>query len=139
MSWNGVKKQANKVEIENWCEEMGIENYTINSQGEIDVDSGVKLVDKNIKELPYKFGVVKGHFNLGGCKNLISLKNCPYFVGDSFSCVDCSKLESLEGCPKEVSGWFFCYDCKRKFTSEEIKSSCEVKGYTQTKYKIKRD
>jgi hypothetical protein len=33
MSWSGVKQQVNKAEIEAWCEEMGIKNYTINSKG----------------------------------------------------------------------------------------------------------
>ena len=99
------------------------------SQGEIDVDGGVFLRNKDFKELPYKFGRVSGNFNIGYNANLISLKNCPYFVEDSFSCDNCSKLDSLEGCPKEVGGWVFCYDCKRRFTTEEIKYLCEIKGY----------
>ena len=47
MSWNGVKKQSLKADVEAWCEEMGIEDYTINSQGEIDVDGGVFLNGKD--------------------------------------------------------------------------------------------
>ena len=126
MSWSGVKNQVNKSDIESWCEKMGIENYTINHKGEIDVDDSVRLANKDFKELPYKFGVVKGYFNLEGCKNLISLKNCPYFVGDSFVCDKCSKLESLEGCPTKVENHFWCKGCKRKFTMKEVRSLCEV-------------
>ena len=127
MSWSGVKQTTNNQPIINWCEEMGIENYIVNSQGEIDVDDDVWLNNKDIKELPYKFGKVNGYFSLSGCKNLTSLKNCPYFVGGSFDVYGCSKLDSLEGCPKEVKSNFWCKDCKKKFTKEEVMSLCKVK------------
>ena len=127
MSWKGVKKYTNKAEIEAWCEEMGIEKYTINPQGEIDVNGSVELTNRGFKELPYKFGKVRGYFNIGDCKNLTSLKNCPYFVGDSFACDFCSKLNSLEGCPKEVGGSFWCGRCKGEFTKEEVMVLCIVK------------
>ena len=126
-AWSGVKKQSLKAEIEAWCEEMGIEKYTINPQGEIDVNGSVELPKKDFKELPYKFGRVRGYFNIGDCKNLTSLKNCPYFVGDSFACDFCSKLNSLEGCPKEVGGSFWCGRCKGEFTKEEVMVLCIVK------------
>ena len=105
-AWSGVKKHTNNAEIEAWCEEMGIKNYTINSQGEIDVDGYVNLDDKEFKELPYKFGIVDGYFSLDGCKNLISLKNCPDVVRRTF----------------------YCRSCKQKFTEEEVKALCKVKG-----------
>ena len=126
MSWNGVKKQVNKVEIEAWCEEMGIENYTINSQGEIDVDGSVELSRTNLKELPYKFGTVTGYFNIGDNRNLTSLKNCPNKVNKYFRCSYCPKLESLEGCPKVVSEIFYCSDCKGKFTEGKVKKLCKT-------------
>ena len=131
-AWSGVKKQSYEQEIKSWCEEMGIKNYTINSQGEIDVNENVwlyKSLKKNdFKELPYKFGIVNGFFSLGGCQNLTSLKNCPNYVTNLFSCICCPKLDSLEGCPKEVGKNFYCYGCKRDFTKEEIESLCKVKG-----------
>ena len=135
MSWNGVKKYTNNAEIEAWCEEMGIQKYTINSKGEIDVYGNVSLSgirNFNFKELPYKFGKVTGLFTLAHNKDIISLKNCPNEVVGYFSCGDCTKLDSLTGCPKEV--WsnfycnFFCKDYKRKFTEEEVRSLCKVKG-----------
>ena len=132
MSWNGVKKQSLKSDIEAWCEEMGIKNYTINSQGEIDVDGDVSLSggrDFSSKVLPYKFGKVTGHFTLAHNKNIISLKNCPNEVGLYFRCSYCPKLESLEGCPKVVSETFYCSDCKGEFTEEEVRSLCKVEGY----------
>ena len=128
MSWSGVKKQSIKADIEAWCDEMDIRNYTINSQGEIDVRGNVMLQYKSFKELPYKFGKVYGIFILDNCKNLITLKNCPHTV-HSISCSNCPQLDSLEGCPKEVKIYnFWCYNCKREFTEEEVRSLCKVKG-----------
>ena len=110
---------------------MGIRNYTINSQGEIDVNENVwlyKSLKKNdFKELPYKFGTVTGYFDIGENKKLTSLKNCPDYVGDYFSCSSCKELDSLNGCPKKVGEDFWGYDCKRQFTKEEVKSLCKVK------------
>ena len=128
-AWSGVKKHTNKADIEAWCEEMGIENYTINSKGEIDVDGGVLLMQKHIKgfkELPFKFGRVKGSFSISANEELISLKNCPDEVGGYFSCYYCSKLFSLEGCPKKVGKFFNCGNCGREFTEKEVKSLCKV-------------
>ena len=126
MSWSGVKNQVNKSDIESWCEEMGIENYTINLKGEIDVNGGVLLQYKSFKELPYKFGRVNDWFDIGYNKNLISLTNCPDKVGGYFSCNKCLKLDSLEGCSEKVGMNFYCGNCKRKFTEEEVRSLCEV-------------
>ena len=127
-AWNGVKQQSIKADIENWCEEMEIENYTINSKGEIDVKGGVDLANKDFEKLPYKFGKVTGFFTLMDNKKLTSLKNCPYYVGNYFDIDECPQLDSLEGCPKEVKVSFYCSDCKRKFTPKEVRSLCEVKN-----------
>ena len=126
-SWGGIKKHTNIENIKSWCEEMGIENYTINSKGEIDVDGSVDLDGSDFKELPYKFGTIKGYFDIGENKKLISLKNCPDYVGDLFGCNLCPQLDSLEGCPGKVDGNFHCSGCKRKFTKEEVESLCNVK------------
>ena len=126
-AWSGVKKQSIKAEVEAWCDEMGIENYTINSKGEIDVNGSVDLSRKDFEKLPYKFGTIKGYFDIGGNKNLKSLTNCPDSVGNYFSYSSCKELDSLEGCPKKVGGDFGGYDCKRQFTKEEIKALCKVK------------
>ena len=128
-AWSGIKKQSLKSDIEAWCEEMGIKNYTINSQGEIDVDGSVDLMKRDLKELPYKFGKVNGGFSLNGNPNLTSLKNCPKEVGGYFSCSSCKKLDSLKGCPKYVGGDFYCVSCKREFTKKEVRSLCKVKEY----------
>ena len=126
-AWSGVKKYTNNAEIEAWCDEMDIKNYTINSQGEIDVDGGVDLGRNTFDELPYKFGKIKKWFNLAECKNLISLKNCPNYIEGSFDVDGCSKLDSLKECPKKVGSTFYCRKCKRKFTKEEVMSLCKLK------------
>ena len=126
-AWNGVKKHTNNANIEAWCDEMGIQNYIVNSKGEIDVKGGVSLDYKDFKDLPYKFGTVTKSFDISSNQNLTSLKNCPNHVGDYFSCSDCTKLDSLEGCPKEVRGRFFCMNCKRRFTKNDVQSLCKVK------------
>ena len=126
-AWSGMKQHSLKADIEAWCDKMGIENYTINSKGEIDVDGDVNLRENNIIELPYKFGKVTGFFEMEMCKNLTSLKNCPDKVGRYFSCSFCRQLDSPKGCPKEVGSDFWCNDCKRKFTKEEVESLCKVK------------
>jgi hypothetical protein len=128
-AWGGVKKQSLKQEIESWCEDMGIKNYTINSKGEIDVDGDVDLDENDFKKLPYKFGRVTGYFTLSSNKELTSLKNCPDKVGTWFSCSHNPKIDSLKGCPAEVGGNFWCGDCKRKFIKQEVVSFCKtVKG-----------
>ena len=127
-AWGGVKKQSYEQEIKSWCDKMEIKNYTINSQGEIDVDGSVGLANSDFKEIPYKFGRVSGFFNMSYNRNIKSLKNCPNYVGSYFSCEDCINLDSLEGCPKEVGNGFWCKNCKGKFTKEEIMSLCKVKG-----------
>ena len=130
MSWKGVKQVTIAENIKSWCDEMGIQNYTITTQGEIDVDGGVYLNYKlgKLEELPYKFGRVTGYFSLEGCKKLISLKNCPEIIlpNHMFNVDYCTNLNSLEGCPKEVGGLFYCRDCKRYFSKEEVMSYCKV-------------
>ena len=128
-AWAGVKQQSLKSDMEAWCEEMGIKRYTINDKGEIDVDGEVFIDNKDLKELPYKFGKVTGYFDIGNNPNLISLKNCPNHVGYYFGCDNCPKLDSLEGCPSYVEWNFYCSDCKRKFTEKEVKSLCKVKKH----------
>ena len=134
-AWGRMKQHALKSDIEAWCEGMGIEDYTINSKGEIDVDGGVYLGRNTFEELPYKFGTVSGWFQLANNKNLKSLTNCPNYVGRYFACNSCTQLDSLEGCPKEVNGNFYCNGCKREFTEEEVKSLCKVKRNIISKYK----
>ena len=49
-------------EIHEICEEYGIKNYTINSDGAIDVDGEVYLSNMELTKLPIKFNNVSGDF-----------------------------------------------------------------------------
>ena len=96
-AWSGVKSQSIKAEVEAWCQEMGIRNYTINNKGEIDIDGDVYVFDfnKKLKELPYKFGSVAGYFNMGG----VGLTSCKNFPNNALkiNISGCKKIKSLEG------------------------------------------
>ena len=95
MSWKGVKQTINIEGIKSWCDEMGIKNYTINSQCEIDVDDNVSLIYRDLTKIPIKFNRVRGYFSCSNNK-LNTLEGSPNYVGDSFYCYN-NQLISLEG------------------------------------------
>ena len=88
------------------CKRYGIENYTINDDGTIDVDGNVWLNNKGLTELPLNFNKVTGYFECGA-NNLTSLKGSPCWVGGYFSCSN-NLLTSLEFCPDYVGSDFYC-------------------------------
>ena len=90
------------------CKKYGIENYTINPDGSIDVNGNVWLYKKGLTELPLTFNKVTGDFNCGKNK-LTSLKGCPRWVGGYFSCYN-NQLTSLEFSPEYVGSNFYCYN-----------------------------
>ena len=112
--------------IRAWLEEHGIKNYTINTQGEIDINGDIKITYKNIKEFPYfiQFGTIKGNFD---CKhnNLISLKGAPREVKGTFDCA-CNDLTSLEWAPAKVGGSF---DCAHNYITSLEGAPDKIKGY----------
>ena len=87
-------------------EKYGIENYTINSDGTIDVDGDVFLHDVGLTEIPFSFGKVTGYFTCSNNK-LTSLKGCPREVGGYFACSN-NKLKDLIGGPQEVGDDYAC-------------------------------
>jgi hypothetical protein len=97
---------ADESEIHSICKEYGIENYTINGDGSIDVDGSVDLNDKGLNKLPLKFNKVSGGFYCGD-NQLTSLEGAPQSVDGSFHCYR-NDLMSLEGGPKNISGIFDC-------------------------------
>ena len=94
-------------DIPSICKKYGIENYTINSDGSIDVEGNVDLSCKKLTKLPLKFKNVSGNFHCYD-NQLTSLEGCPSSVGGYFHCTN-NKLTSLEGCPSSVGGDFYCY------------------------------
>lgn len=83
-----------------------IDNYTINSDGSIDVNGDVSLSNKNFLKLPIRFGKVTGYFRCS-YNRLTSLEGCPYYVGGDFTCNN-NCLMTLKGGPKEVAGHYSC-------------------------------
>ena len=59
-------------EIHRICKEYGIKNYTINSDGSIDVDGNVDITLCYLRSIPVKFNKVTGYFS---CSN-----NCIHIV-----------------------------------------------------------
>jgi hypothetical protein len=106
-----LKKFNESVEdIDSICKKYGIQNYTINGDGTVDVDGDVDLYNRGLTKLPLKFGKVSGNFY---CQNnkLATLEGCPGKVGGNFWCQD-NKLTTLEGCPGKVGGNFNCHNNK---------------------------
>ena len=86
-------------DIDQICKKYGIKNYTINTDGSIDVNDDVILNNKLLTKLPIKFNKINGYFD---CSYNKFNKINGYF--------DCSynKFKSLEGSPIEVNGSFWC-------------------------------
>ena len=70
--------------------------------------------------------IVSGNFTCSDNK-LSSLVGAPKKIGGDFYCSN-NKLTSLDGCPKYVGKDFYCYKNSLKFTEEQIRAVCYVKG-----------
>ena len=113
------------------------------SKGDLD------LSDLNLTKLPEILkNISVGRDFFCGTNNLTSLENCPKTVGGSFYCGH-NKLTSLDGAPKTVGGSFYCsfnnlksltgapkfvggvFSCgfnEIKFTEQQVRAVCNVKG-----------
>lgn len=98
--------KADKDKIDAFCKSIDLDNYTINSNGEVSTDESVIIWDDKIIELPLHFDRVGGNFNIAS-DALESLKGCPRYVGGEFKCVG-NPITSLIGGPSTVIG---DYDC----------------------------
>ena len=77
--------ENNNSELISKLDKFRIENYTINSDGSIDVNGDVDLYDRELVSIPFNFRNVTGHFHISHNK-LTSLKGCPRDVGGYFEC-----------------------------------------------------
>jgi hypothetical protein len=104
MKW--IKTFESISEIERLCDKYGIEHWTINSEGLVDVTGDVDLSSKELTKIPINFGRVGGNFY---CRynELWTFKGAPREVGGDFSCSG-NKLTTLVGAPREVGGNFYC-------------------------------
>lgn len=120
------KRQKDK--IDSICARYEIKNYTINSDGSIDVDGNVGLSHYVLKSIPLNFNIVNGHFycNDNEIKSLLgspktvngdfhcysnkitSLIGSPNHVGGTFS-IDSNNVKSFDGAPKYIGKEFFMY------------------------------
>lgn len=112
-----ILSQDQLAHIHDYCNKFRIKNYTINSDGSIDVDGNVSLLTKwGNEEIPpgIKFNKVTGNFKCDR-KKMTSFEACPVYVGGLFSCAN-NYLTSLVGCPQHVS----ILDCRgNKLTTLE--------------------
>ena len=121
------------------CKQYGIENYTINSDGSIDVNGNVFLYKKGLTEFPLTFNKVTGNFDCGE-NNLTSLKGSPRWIGGGFYC-DHNILTSLEFSPDYVDRDFWCQynNLTDNYCDTEIGgsfyTSLEQGGLTKDNYK----
>ena len=116
-----IKLYESYNSIEEICQKYNIKNYTINSDGSIDVNGDVdlkgikffedspsvrairlssKLNNWTLKEIPIKFRNISGSFDIR-YNEITSLENGPERVGDKYY-ISNNKIQSLNGCPKEV-------------------------------------
>jgi len=122
-----LENQNTNIDIE-LLKSCFIGTYTINDDGSIDVDGMVRLTNKYLTKIPFKFRNVSGSFwcnsnpltSLEGAPNsvggdfycsdnqLTSLEGSPNTVGGSFGC-NYNQLTSLEGAPNSVGGGFYCF------------------------------
>ncbi len=109
-----------EAEISEICKNHHIYNWTINSEGLIDVDNSVYFSNNGLTKLPLKFGTVTGGFYC--CNNeLTSLEGAPHTVGDNFSCGN-NKLTSLKGSPRSVGGDFSTWNTLYEDMNNDIRT-----------------
>lgn len=93
-----------KLEITHWLNQMEINNFTINEDLTIDVDSDVYLYNKKLTNLPVQFRNINGLFTCANNK-LQNLKGSPENVLGYFDCSN-NNLSTLKNSPIKVHGDF---------------------------------
>jgi hypothetical protein len=93
---------------------------------DISVDGDFFCGTNNLTSLENSPKTVDANFYCGHNK-LTSLDGAPEYVGGSFYC-SFNNLTSLTGVPKSVGGVFSCGFNVVKFTEEQVRAVCNVKG-----------
>ena len=101
---------------------------------DISVDGDFFCNGNNLTSLEGAPKTVNGDFGCGHNK-LTSLEGSPKSVGGSFYC-GFNNLTSITGAPKFVGGVFSCGFNEIKFTEQQVRAVCNVKGDL---YGIERD
>lgn len=112
--WEYIKESNYEETVSEFCAYNGINHWTINDKGEVDVDDNVRLSFMRETELPFPFGTINGNFNCN--KSMLdedcyvpleSLENFPHTVNGYVDIME-NALTSLEGCTKKIAGNFAC-------------------------------
>ncbi len=99
------------LELKKELKKSSITKYNLNEDGSIDCDQNVNFINRNITELPIIFNKVNGNFVVTYTLSLLSLKNCPKYIGGYFDCSH-NGLKSLEYGPEYVNADYFSYNNK---------------------------
>lgn len=83
-------------------------------------------IDTSLSSLENSPEKIRGGFYCFSNK-LTNLLYSPKYIGKNFNCSS-NNITSLEGCPKYVGGDFKIYDNPGKFTEQEVRAVCDVKG-----------
>jgi hypothetical protein len=106
MKYLKLFENFSKSEIDEICKKYGITNYSINTDGYIDVNGNVNLSNYNLTELPLKFNKVTGNFSCYRNK-LSTFNGSPNYIGGNFYC-SFNYLTNLIDCPNYIGGGFDC-------------------------------
>jgi len=90
------------------------------------VGGGFSCAYNNLTSLQGAPQTVGGNFSCT-YNNLTSLQGAPRSVNGNFSCAY-NNLTSLQGAPRRVNGDFDCRYLGKRFTEEEVREVCDVKG-----------
>jgi len=117
-----------RVQIEQWLEEMEVENWTINEDWTIDIEGSVYLINLNLENFPsfIQFGRINGYFFCYRNK-LTSLRGSPFYTKKAFYCNN-NRLRSLEGISPHIGGDLNCSQNYSEFKENYIKSLSKIDG-----------
>jgi hypothetical protein len=91
-----------------------------------DVNISRLALNSILEMLDFSDIIVEGSFDCS-YNQLTSLEGSPKSVEGSFWCEN-NQLISLEGSPKTVGRHFYCNNNLKKFTEEEVRKVCDVRG-----------
>jgi len=98
--------------------------FTINEDFSVGLRLNIDII-KN-RHLSIVFKHVKGDFSINYL-GLLSLRGCPERVDGNFH-AEANRLSVLKWAPKFVGGYFDCRFNDARFTEEEVRAVCDVKG-----------
>lgn len=135
--WENLQDENYVAQI---CQKYKIKNWSINSEGLVDVDGDVNFIGYIMQtygqirfrhshgrfdKIPIRFGRVTGDFTFTG-QSITTLEGAPQRVDGTFDCSRNPKLTSLQGIPKSCYN-FICSETA--ITTLEVGYPFEVTNY----------